>query len=35
MLLGYEPYPGFHKAVEARIEALIQEWKDKNKKKEF
>ncbi|KAL8123572.1 2-hydroxy-palmitic acid dioxygenase MPO1-like [Apium graveolens] len=35
MLLHYEPYPGFHKAVEARIEALIQEWKDKNKKKAF
>ncbi|RXH98381.1 hypothetical protein DVH24_010706 [Malus domestica] len=25
---GYEPYPGFHKSVKAKIEANIKEWKD-------
>ncbi|KAM2606600.1 hypothetical protein TB2_035264 [Malus domestica] len=30
---GYEPYPGFHKSVKAKIEANIKEWKVKNQKK--
>ncbi|CAH9145426.1 unnamed protein product [Cuscuta epithymum] len=29
--LGYEPYPGFHARVEAKIKALIEEWKEKQK----
>ncbi|XP_057949848.1 2-hydroxy-palmitic acid dioxygenase mpo1-like [Malania oleifera] len=29
---SYEPYPGFRARVEARIEAEIQEWKDKKQK---
>ncbi|KAK9276246.1 hypothetical protein L1049_005777 [Liquidambar formosana] len=31
-LCSYEPYPGFHARVEARIEAEINEWKDKKQK---
>ncbi|CAN6545443.1 unnamed protein product [Malus baccata var. baccata] len=30
---GYEPYPGFHKSVRAKIEVNIKEWKVKNQKK--
>ncbi|XP_034682294.1 2-hydroxy-palmitic acid dioxygenase mpo1-like [Vitis riparia] len=26
---GYEPYPGFHARVQAKIEAEINEWQDK------
>ncbi|XVE53201.1 hypothetical protein DITRI_Ditri02bG0184900 [Diplodiscus trichospermus] len=26
---GYEPYPGFHAIVQAKIEAEINEWKEK------
>ncbi|KAL8098112.1 2-hydroxy-palmitic acid dioxygenase mpo1-like [Apium graveolens] len=33
MLFHYEPYPGFHKSVEARIDAEIKEWQDEKKKK--
>lgn len=33
MLFHYEPYPGFRKSVEARIEAEIKEWQDEKKKK--
>ncbi|KAA3458324.1 putative endoplasmic reticulum membrane protein C16E8.02-like [Gossypium australe] len=32
-LFGYEPYPGFHARVKAKIEAEIKEWKDKKQKK--
>ncbi|XP_052186707.1 2-hydroxy-palmitic acid dioxygenase mpo1-like [Diospyros lotus] len=32
VLFGYEPYPGFHAAVEAKIEAEICEWQEKKKK---
>ncbi|KAL9689257.1 hypothetical protein QQ045_033692 [Rhodiola kirilowii] len=31
-LCGYEPYPGFHKRVQARVEADILEWKEKKQK---
>ncbi|KAI4343895.1 hypothetical protein L6164_011190 [Bauhinia variegata] len=30
---GYEPYPGFHTSVKARIDAEIKEWQDKKQKK--
>nr|GMC48351.1 uncharacterized endoplasmic reticulum membrane protein C16E8.02-like [Ipomoea batatas] len=30
---GYEPYPGFHDSVQAKIDAEIKEWKEKQKKK--
>lgn len=33
MLFHYEPYPGFRKSVEARIEEEIKEWQDEKKKK--
>ncbi|KAI4335978.1 hypothetical protein L6164_014562 [Bauhinia variegata] len=28
-IFGYEPYPGFHTSVKARIDAEIKEWQDK------
>lgn len=31
-VFGYEPYPGFHIAVQAEVEAEINEWKDKKQK---
>lgn len=31
-LFGYEPYPGFHSRVQAKVEADIKEWREKNKK---
>ncbi|KAI8527383.1 hypothetical protein RHMOL_Rhmol12G0070800 [Rhododendron molle] len=31
-IFGYEPYPGFHVAVQAEVEAEINEWKDKKQK---
>ncbi|GAB4860776.1 hypothetical protein Ancab_035939 [Ancistrocladus abbreviatus] len=30
---GYEPYPGFHASVQAKVAAEIKEWKDKKQKK--
>ncbi|KAJ4974900.1 hypothetical protein NE237_008074 [Protea cynaroides] len=34
MFCGYEPYPGFHAKVQAKVEAEIKEWrKTKNQKK--
>ncbi|GAV85230.1 DUF962 domain-containing protein [Cephalotus follicularis] len=32
-LSGYEPYPGFHASVQARIDAEIKEWQEKKHKK--
>lgn len=32
-LFKYEPYPGFHKRVKAKIGAEIKEWQDKKEKK--
>ncbi|GMY25957.1 uncharacterized endoplasmic reticulum membrane protein YGL010W-like [Fagus crenata] len=29
---GYEPYPGFHAIVQAKVEAEINEWQDKKQK---
>ncbi|XP_052878426.1 2-hydroxy-palmitic acid dioxygenase mpo1-like isoform X2 [Gossypium arboreum] len=29
---GYEPYPGFHAIVQAKIETEINEWKEKKQK---
>ncbi|OMO93240.1 hypothetical protein CCACVL1_06566 [Corchorus capsularis] len=29
---GYEPYPGFHASVQSKIEAEINEWKEKKQK---
>ncbi|KAE8023233.1 hypothetical protein FH972_008956 [Carpinus fangiana] len=29
MFFGYEPYPGFHAIVQAKIEADINEWQEK------
>ncbi|XP_034906708.1 2-hydroxy-palmitic acid dioxygenase mpo1 [Populus alba] len=29
---GYEPYPGFHVSVQAKIDAEIKEWKEKKLK---
>ncbi|KAG5240140.1 endoplasmic reticulum membrane protein [Salix suchowensis] len=29
---GYEPYPGFHASVQAKIDADIKEWKEKKLK---
>ncbi|KEH33299.1 2-hydroxy-palmitic acid dioxygenase mpo1 [Medicago truncatula] len=31
--IGYEPYPGFQRKVQARIDANIKEWKNKQQKK--
>ncbi|CAH2040795.1 unnamed protein product [Thlaspi arvense] len=31
-VFAYEPYPGFHAAVRARIEAEINDWEDKKQK---
>ncbi|KAK3005597.1 hypothetical protein RJ639_016960 [Escallonia herrerae] len=33
MLFNYEPYPGFHSNVKARVEADIKEWQEKKQKK--
>ncbi|KAL3819422.1 hypothetical protein ACJIZ3_005327 [Penstemon smallii] len=30
---GYEPYPGFHARVKAKVDAEIKEWKDKKQNK--
>ncbi|XP_057466274.1 2-hydroxy-palmitic acid dioxygenase mpo1-like [Actinidia eriantha] len=30
---GYEPYPGFHASVKAKVDAEIKEWKDTKAKK--
>ncbi|PSR95795.1 Protein of unknown function DUF962 protein [Actinidia chinensis var. chinensis] len=30
---GYEPYPGFHASVKAKVDAEIKEWKDTKGKK--
>ncbi|KAF2311308.1 hypothetical protein GH714_021648 [Hevea brasiliensis] len=32
-VFGYEPYPGFHASVKAKIDAEIKEWKDNKRKK--
>jgi len=32
MQFGYEPYPGFHAIVQAKIEAEINEWQEKKQK---
>ncbi|MBA0701660.1 hypothetical protein Goari_027200, partial [Gossypium aridum] len=32
-LFGYEPYPGFHMRVNAKIKTEIKEWQDKKQKK--
>ncbi|MED6161591.1 hypothetical protein PIB30_062290 [Stylosanthes scabra] len=32
ILFGYEPYPGFQASVQAKIEANIEEWKEKKHK---
>ncbi|XP_059445530.1 2-hydroxy-palmitic acid dioxygenase mpo1-like [Corylus avellana] len=32
MFFGYEPYPGFHAIVQAKIEAEINEWQEKKQK---
>ncbi|KAA8529401.1 hypothetical protein F0562_033800 [Nyssa sinensis] len=32
ILFGYEPYPGFHIGVQAKIEAEINEWQEKKQK---
>jgi hypothetical protein len=29
---GYEPYPGFHAIVQAKVEAEINEWQGKKQK---
>ncbi|KAL9325153.1 hypothetical protein ACSQ67_005798 [Phaseolus vulgaris] len=31
-LFGYEPYPGFHSKVQAKVEANINEWQESNQK---
>ncbi|KAK3223005.1 hypothetical protein Dsin_010030 [Dipteronia sinensis] len=31
--VGYEPYPGFHETVQAKIEAEINEWKASKEKR--
>ncbi|XVF50098.1 hypothetical protein PTKIN_Ptkin04bG0067400 [Pterospermum kingtungense] len=33
LLFRYEPYPGFHARVKAKIENEIKEWQDKKQKK--
>lgn len=33
MLFGYEPYPGFHASVKAKVEAEIKEWQHQKQKK--
>uniref|UniRef100_A0A2P2IPX9 Putative endoplasmic reticulum membrane protein C16E8.02 n=1 Tax=Rhizophora mucronata TaxID=61149 RepID=A0A2P2IPX9_RHIMU len=32
-ICGYEPYPGFHERVQAKIQAEIKECEDKKQKK--
>ncbi|WCJ35920.1 hypothetical protein M5689_017146 [Euphorbia peplus] len=31
--VGYEPYPGFHAKVKAKVDADIKEWRNKKQKK--
>ncbi|KAM7489237.1 hypothetical protein LguiB_026721 [Lonicera macranthoides] len=33
MFFGFEPYPGFHASMKARIEADIKYWQDNKSKK--
>ncbi|PIA62786.1 hypothetical protein AQUCO_00200658v1 [Aquilegia coerulea] len=33
MFCGYEPYPGFHAKVQAKIDAQIKEFREKRQKK--
>ncbi|KAI3820846.1 hypothetical protein L1987_08395 [Smallanthus sonchifolius] len=33
MAFGYEPYPGFHARVKAKVDANIKEWKESKQKK--
>ncbi|OVA08971.1 Protein of unknown function DUF962 [Macleaya cordata] len=33
IVFHYEPYPGFHASVQAKIDEEIKEWKEKQKKK--
>ncbi|KAK9119198.1 hypothetical protein Scep_017291 [Stephania cephalantha] len=33
MLFGYEPYPGFHATVQAKVDAEIKNWQAKKQKK--
>lgn len=33
MAFGYEPYPGFHAHVKAKVDENITEWKEKKQKK--
>jgi hypothetical protein len=28
VVFGYEPYPGFHSIVQAKVEANIEEWQE-------
>lgn len=32
LVCGYEPYPGFHSRVQAKVEGEIKEWREKNQK---
>jgi len=32
-IFGYEPYPGFHATVKAKVDAEIKEWQEKKQKK--
>nr|XP_043638602.1 2-hydroxy-palmitic acid dioxygenase mpo1 [Erigeron canadensis] len=33
MVVSYEPYPGFHASVKAKVDANIEEWKESKQKK--
>ena len=35
MAIGYEPYPGFHASVKAKVDANIKEWKESKQKKKL
>ncbi|PWA76964.1 hypothetical protein CTI12_AA227980 [Artemisia annua] len=35
MTIGYEPYPGFHARVKAKVDANIKEWKESKQKKKL
>nr|GEY33339.1 uncharacterized endoplasmic reticulum membrane protein C16E8.02 [Tanacetum cinerariifolium] len=35
MAIGYEPYPGFHARVQAKVDANIKEWKESKQKKKL
>ncbi|KAI7725217.1 hypothetical protein M8C21_015175 [Ambrosia artemisiifolia] len=35
MAFGYEPYPGFHARVKAKVDANIKEWKESKQKKKM